>query len=317
MAKGKSPTTRDTSKETGKSCFIISPIGIEGSETRRRIDGHLELVYRPVMKELGYDKVLASHEESKLGSITQQVIGHLFNDDMVIADLSTVNANVMYELSVRHAVHKPVVTVAVEGTEIPFDIKDDRHLMFPNDAMGLVKLKNELPVIVKEAENDKNHDNPISRYAKYKAIIETPGTSEIDRDKYFIEELNEIKTRLDQISTPQKTKNPRLPGDDAWDDFNLDTIQGRLKAYPVSVTIVIDENANKDAILNNIRQKMSSYYSASVELDNLGDNRYRFRSIMGESIKDTRNYFALLNEIMEMDGVKLSYTVGKSFHSAK
>lgn len=127
---------------------------------RCRIDGHLELVYRPVLKDLVYENVMASHEESKLGSITQQVIRHLFNDDMVIADLSTLNANVMYELAVRYAIQKPVVTVAVNTIEIPFDIKDDRHLIFQNDAMGLVELKSRLPVIIKGAENDEKHDNP-------------------------------------------------------------------------------------------------------------------------------------------------------------
>jgi hypothetical protein len=40
----------------------------------------------------------------------------LLEADLVIADLTTNNANVYYELSLRHAIGKPVIHMAAEET---------------------------------------------------------------------------------------------------------------------------------------------------------------------------------------------------------
>jgi hypothetical protein len=123
-----------------KKAFIIGPIGPENSDIRRRIDGLLAEVFRPILKEFGYHAV-ASHEESKTGSITLQIVEHLLNDDLVVCDLTQHNPNVMYELAVRHFINKPVITVTEEGTKIPFDIGQDRVLVFVNDTLGIYHLK--------------------------------------------------------------------------------------------------------------------------------------------------------------------------------
>ena len=44
--------------------------------------------------------------------------------DIVIADLSEGNANVFYELGIRHALHKcSTILIIQEGYDIPFDLK--------------------------------------------------------------------------------------------------------------------------------------------------------------------------------------------------
>ena len=54
--------------------------------------------------------------------ITSQVIDHLLNDDLVIADLTYKNPNVSYELAIRHSVEKPVIQIKEYSETIPFDI---------------------------------------------------------------------------------------------------------------------------------------------------------------------------------------------------
>ena len=111
-----------------KSCFIITPIGDENSEIRRKADGLIEAIVKPVLENLGYVPIIP-HTMTKPGSITTQVVEHILSSDMVIANLTGLNPNVMYELAVRHAVRKPIVCVVENGTKLPFDIAQDRVIL--------------------------------------------------------------------------------------------------------------------------------------------------------------------------------------------
>jgi len=73
----------------GKTCFVITPIKGELTATRRATDGLLDTVIKPVLQELGM-KMEVAHRISTSGSITSQVIEHLLDDDLVIANLTEV-----------------------------------------------------------------------------------------------------------------------------------------------------------------------------------------------------------------------------------
>jgi len=115
-------------------CFIISPIGEPDSPTRKRANQILKHIFKPAAEECGY-KAIRADEISEPGDISTQVINHILEDPIVIADLTERNPNVFYELAIRHVIRKPFIQIIEEGESIPFDvfglrtIKVDHHDM--------------------------------------------------------------------------------------------------------------------------------------------------------------------------------------------
>ena len=172
MATDKNKTEKQE-KTQQKSCFIITPIGGDNSEIRRKTDGLISAIIRPVLNELGYKPVIP-HEMTRLGSITDQVIYSILNADIVIANLSGLNPNVMYELAIRHAARKPVVCVVENNTDLPFDIQQDRVIFYSDEFYSVESMKGKLTEMVKSAveEKTKEINNPIYRAIDNSMIME-------------------------------------------------------------------------------------------------------------------------------------------------
>jgi hypothetical protein len=182
-----------------KRCFVITPIGSLDSASRRNTEGLLLGAIRPALcDDLGH-KVVAAHEIPSPGSITRQVIEHLLEDEMVVANLTGLNANVMYELAVRHAVGKPVVTIAETGTVLPFDIQDERAIFFTNDVKGTLELRPNLKKTIELAAQDAAPDNPIHRVSQLKVLKEAlPGG---DPQKVILEQLAELRDEVGRMAS--------------------------------------------------------------------------------------------------------------------
>src|SRR3954453_10572257 len=110
-------------EEVAKMCFVIGPIGDPGSADRKRSDQVLKHIIAPSVSPYGYSAVRADHI-SEAGMITSQVIQHVIDDPLVIADLTGRNPNVFYELAIRHAVRKPYIQLIEAGEALPFDVQN-------------------------------------------------------------------------------------------------------------------------------------------------------------------------------------------------
>lgn len=113
---------------TKPKCFVISPIGEDGSETRVAADQVLKHIIR---KGIGDDyEITRGDEEDNPGSITPQIVASILEADLVVADLSGFNPNVYYELAIAHGYNRPTVHLQDKREKPPFDLKDARLIRY-------------------------------------------------------------------------------------------------------------------------------------------------------------------------------------------
>jgi len=66
------------------------------------------------------------------GDILKQIINDLIVSELVLADLTDANANVYWELGVRQSFRNGTITIAEEGTKLPFDLsRKGTHFYYP------------------------------------------------------------------------------------------------------------------------------------------------------------------------------------------
>jgi len=115
--------------ETRKLCFVIGPIGKDGSSERKHSDMLLNVIIKDVLEKPDLDyQVRRADEDTDPGMINDRVITDILNADLVIADLTGHNPNVFYELGIRHLAVKPTIHITSAGTILPFDTHGHRTM---------------------------------------------------------------------------------------------------------------------------------------------------------------------------------------------
>jgi Tetratricopeptide Repeats-Sensor len=136
--------------------FVVRPFGTKGGIDFERV--HKELI-DPVLTEAG---IAGSTTEAiaRAGNIRTDMFEELLLADVVIADISIHNANVYYELGIRHSL-RPRTTILIRArkAEVPFDLKTDRYLEYQADDPGGSRAK--LTEGIRQSLVSTNTDSPV------------------------------------------------------------------------------------------------------------------------------------------------------------
>lgn len=120
---------------TEKMCFVLMPFS-------KVFNNQWQLAFKPAIKDAGMRPWRGDEKSLGTNTIMNDVTRSISEAELIIADLTGKNPNVMYELGLAHAAKKPVIMLTQDEKDIPFDIMHIRYLKY--DDRDLSGLRNQL-----------------------------------------------------------------------------------------------------------------------------------------------------------------------------
>jgi len=105
------------------SCFVMQPFAAP-------LGDYYEKIYKPAIEKAGLRPVRADAEIFATGKIMDQVWSGINTAKVLVAELTSRNPNVFYELGLAHAMKKPVVLVSAKEEDVPFDLQHIRVIYY-------------------------------------------------------------------------------------------------------------------------------------------------------------------------------------------
>lgn len=239
-----------TSAPAGENvCFVISPIGKDGTEDHSRFKDIFEYIIKKAVKDSGYElRVIRADDINRAGSFIKDILENLHNSFVVIADLTGQNPNVFYELGVRHCLSARTILIAQSIDDIPSDLREYRTVVYDISAKGAAQFQKRLSEYLEEIYKDPNRiDNPV--LDKLAGVIDNR-ISLLERENYDLKQqlskilqtgIKEVKSKSSinvsqRIERIFKLKNANwqvLSGSFSREDktYDLPTKQGNFKLY--------------------------------------------------------------------------------------
>ena len=186
-------------------CFILMPFNKKKDVSGREIDfdAVYEQLIAPAVRNAGMEPLRADEEKTG-GIIHKPMFERLILCEYAVADLTAANANVFYELGVRHAAkpHTTVLMFAEGSGQLPFDVAQLRAIPYTVSADGqpsdVATFQALLTKRLVDARNP-THDSPI-----YQLLENYPDIDHTMTD-IFRERVAYSKTMKERLTQARKT----------------------------------------------------------------------------------------------------------------
>lgn len=148
-------------------------------------------------------------DEENQQNILKDIVQPIYEADVIIADLTGLNANVMYELGVAHSFNKKTIVITKDDLSgLPFDLKQYRAKDYDTHFKRFAELLEYLEKsLIGAVENTVCYSNPVKDFLSLEKIDmpqffgDTPDVAlEDDSDKGFLDFLADIETNSQELT---------------------------------------------------------------------------------------------------------------------
>src|SRR5690242_13163748 len=190
-----------TANSKKKRCGLIMPISL--------IDGypasHWEAVFSIIKEALSETKfsVELVSDSDEIGVIQKRIVQNIYDNEIVVCDVSAKNPNVMFELGMRLAFDKPVVIIKDDKTNYSFDTAPIEHLEYPRELnyhkIQIFKLKLKDKVVATfEASKSPDYTTFLKHFGHF--VVADIEEKKVGKEGYVLEVLSELKNEVRNLA---------------------------------------------------------------------------------------------------------------------
>jgi O-acetyl-ADP-ribose deacetylase (regulator of RNase III) len=174
--------------ENTKTCFVIMPFGqkvdIDGNQID--FDKIYQFIIKAAVESIGV-RCIRCDEIEESGWIHGDMFEQILSADVSVVDITSLNANVFYELGIRHALNSAVtVLIRKKGTYAPFNIQGLRVIDYdPLDLSSVDKAKRQIASFIQSGLRHGLVDSPIHQALENRVRIEVQPEPILKTEYYF------------------------------------------------------------------------------------------------------------------------------------
>lgn len=197
---------KQITNEEEQCCGLVMPISsIDGCNEQHWID--VMGIITESIESAGFTAKLVSAADD-VGIIQKRIIQNLYENPIVVCDVSGKNPNVMFELGMRLAFDKPTIIIKDDQTSYSFDTSPIEHLEYPRDLRftKIVSFKEELKDKIKATYKRSIEDTEYTTFLKHFGTftVSKLDSKELSKEDYIIAELEDLKKIVIQQELNQR-----------------------------------------------------------------------------------------------------------------
>lgn len=201
MGNSKDNSESNILKNEKEKCGIIMPIStLDGCNEQHWLD--VKNILTESIENAKFEANLVSNADD-VGIIQKTIIQNIYDNPVIVCDVSGKNPNVMFELGMRLAFDKPTIIVKDDKTSYSFDTSPIEHLTYPRDLRfnKIVDFKRDLSEKItatfKKSKEDINFSTFLKHFGKF--TVAKLETTEVSKEEYIIQELKDLRYTMHKL----------------------------------------------------------------------------------------------------------------------
>ena len=127
------------------TCFVIMPFNHQATTVYASL-------LKPAIEELGFQCVRQDERRTMNRQVVDDTVKNIREASLIIAEISSPNPNVYYELGIAHALSKPVILFSTDTEGAPFDVRNFRIAGYDPTAKSSQAIRDEICAALDEID---------------------------------------------------------------------------------------------------------------------------------------------------------------------
>lgn len=281
-------------------CGIVMPISTIDGCTEAHWSDVLEIINEAV-EDAEFEGELVSNADD-VGIIHKRIIQNLYENPIVVCDVSGKNPNVMFELGMRLAFDKPTIIIKDDKTTYSFDTSAIEHIEYPRDLRFTKviefkkKLTDKLKATYKKSTDDPNYTTFLKHFGEFK--VAKIDQKEVSGQEFIIEELKNMRRSINRLDRMGRSKYEfeRYLGDsdidiclgDATSNKRDEAIEFLMKHPAVKNAGMVERDEDHYHLVASTRGSMEGIEVEREVMDMLGIRNPRTRRLRNKPIETSK-----------------------------